>query len=687
MKKGIFVLSVISLLLISNVLFLSTSANNPTSQLTVQFITTGDGKASLSDISTHTSPNAGSLMLPSNASQGSCSMVLYPAKQSLSSLQSFQVYVSFTNALPRFVILLDNNGDNQTDVTLMSDYTMAGNGCWQLCQGGQRWGWTNASNTLNAYGDPWETLGHWQTLYGNATIRYVGVALEYWAVADAGGLNQTLYADELILNGVTYGIADPNASSPVDDWSSYRHDSSNAGVSASKASNAVPYWQFNTGDKVRATPTVANGVVYVGSNNGVLYALNAQSGALIWQYSSGSQIESSAAVADGVVFVGILWDGSHGYVDAINATTGARIWRFATNSGIESSPTVVNGVVYIGSYSGCIYALNANNGAMVWSFQTGGLVFSSPAVINGVIYIGSGGGYVYALNATTGGTIWAFRTADTIYASPAVVNGFVYVNSDNGTLLAINAATGTEVWRACFGAGDHADDSPAVAYGTVYVGARNGYYAFNASNGSQLWSFSTTHSPRQTTGYVYSSPSVAGGTVYYGSFDSYLYALNASTGQPIWAYLTGGFLFSSPTIVDGVVYVGSYDGRIYALGNHDPNVPIPTVTPTPAPTPRPNATATPSPSPTPSATATPSPTSTPKPAATTQPNYYYNYQTSPSTPTPQYYSNTNTNTQTEETETQPVTTKEIEINWFIVGAIIAIAVIISMLYVSTCFNQ
>lgn len=686
MKKGIVVLSTILLLVISNFLFLFTLASSATPELNVRFSIVGEGRASLSTLCTYSSANAAMLMLPANASQGSCSMVLYPTNQPLSSLQSFQVYLSFTNALPRFVILLDTNGDSQTDVTLMSDYPMAGNGGWQLCQGGQRWGWTNASGTLNAYSNPWENLGYWQTLYGNATVRYVGVALEYWAVADAGGLNQPLYADELILNGVTYHIADPNASA-ADDWASYRHDASNAGVSASKASNAVPIWQFNTGDKVRATPTVANGVVYVGSNNGVLYALNAQSGALIWQYSSGSQIESSAAVADGVVFVGILWDGSHGYVDALNATTGARIWRFATNSGIESSPTVVNGVVYIGSYSGYVYALNANNGAMVWSLQTGGQVFSSPAVVNGVVYIGSGGGYVYALNAATGGIIWSFRTADTVYASPAVVNNIVYVNSDNGTLFAINAATGTELWRACFGVGDHADDSPAVAYGIVYVGARNGYYAFNASNGSQLWSFSTTHSPRQTTGYVYSSPAVAGGTVYYGSFDSYLYALNASTGQPIWAYLTGGFLFSSPTIVDGVVYVGSYDGKIYALGNHDPNAPIPTVTPTPAPTPRPNATETPSPTATPSATATPSPTSTPKPAATSQPNYYYNYQTSPSTPTPQYYSNTNTNTQIEETEAEPVTNQEFEINWFIVGAVIAIAVIISMLYASTCFNQ
>ncbi len=673
MKKGALALFVIASLLISNYLVLTTFAYNPYPTLTVQFVTYGDGRASLSNISTHSSSNAAMLMLPANASQSSCSMVLYPTNQPLSLLQPFQVYLSFTNALPRFVILLDTNGDSQTDVTLISDYQMAGNGGWQLCQGGQRWGWTNASNTLNTYSNPWENLGYWQTLYGNATVRSVGVALEYWAVADAGGLNQPLYADELILNGITYGIADPNASTS-DDWTSYRHDASNAGVSASKASNAVPIWQFNTGDKVRATPTIANEVVYVGSNNGVLYALNAQSGAEIWQYNSGSQIESSAAVANGVVYIGILWDGSHGYVDALNATTGTRIWRFATNSGIESSPTVVNGVVYIGSYSGYVYALNANNGALIWSLLTGGQVFSSPAVVNGVVYIGSGGGYIYALNAATGGIIWTFRTADTVYASPAVVNNIVYVNSDNGTLYAINAATGTEVWRAIFGTGDHADDSPAVANGVVYVGARNGYYAFKASDGSQLWCFSSLYSPRQLSGYVYSSPAVAGGTLYYGSSDSYLFALNATDGSAIWAYRTGGFLFSSPAIANGVVYIGCYDGKIYAFGNPNIDAPAPTLPPQPTPTPTPTTIPLP--------TSNSSTTQTSTSSSTTTPTQKQTPTVTP-TPTPEPQNFTTQN------EAQPLAvageaTKntELQVNWLILGPIIA-AALASIIVVST----
>ncbi len=653
------VIVVLSLLLLSLLVSgtLASNQNSPNT-LTVQFFTHGEGKAYLSGNSTHGSSYAAELILPSNASQGSCSMVLYPVNQPLSSLQSFQVYTSYTDALPRFVILLDSNGDGQTEVTLMSDYLTCSNSSWQLGQGGQRWGWTNTSNTLEAYSNPWENLGYWQGIYGNATIRSVGVALEYWAVKDAGGLNQPLFADQLVLNGVTYSIANPSPFSN-DDWSMYRHDPQNTGTSTSNAPDATPLWQFSTGDKIRSSPTIANGVVYEGSNNGYLYALNATSGQLIWQYNSGSQIESSAAIANGIVYVGILWDGHNGYVDALNATTGSLIWRFTTNSGIESSPTVVDGVVYVGSYSGYVYALNAGSGSLVWSKLIGGSVFSSPAVVDGVVYVGSCNGYVYSLNAANGAIIWAFRTGSEVYASPAVVNNVVYVNSDNGTIYALKALDGSRIWQAAFGKTDHADDSPAVANGAVFVGSRNGYYAFNASDGSQIWYFTSPYSQRQLTGYVYSSPAVAGNTVYFGSFDSYLFALDATSGSAVWAYRTGGFLFSSPAIANGVVYIGSYDGKIYALGNPNEVTPVPTQTPQP--------TAMPTPSPTANPTSQPAATSTPIPTAK---------PTAPPTPPANQNQAINQNAQTQTSTPEPMAVdQDLSINWLILAGIIAVAAI------------
>ena len=103
---------------------------------------------------------------------------------------------------------------------------------------------------------------------------------------------------------------------------------------------------------------MSNGVVYVGSEDDNVYALNASTGALIWKYATGGMIMvSSPAVADGRVYIG-----SNDYnVYSLNASNGALIWKYTTGGYVVSSPAVSNGVVYVGSYDDKIYALNAAN--------------------------------------------------------------------------------------------------------------------------------------------------------------------------------------------------------------------------------------------------------------------------------------------------------------------------------------
>lgn len=223
----------------SGVSLRTVKANTQTT--TVQFYNIGAGQTSLTNETTHTSPYVAELVIPSSAPQGSGCMVLYPYNKTLNSLQSFQVYTSYANAVPRFVMLLDTNGDCLTDVVLLSDYQFTSNGNWQISQGGQRWGWSEASPDLSTYGNGWNDTSYWKGIYGNATVLSVGVALEYWAVKDSNGLGQSLYADELVLNGVTYNIAPPpnqppNGSTP-DDWPMFHHDPQHTGNSASAASD------------------------------------------------------------------------------------------------------------------------------------------------------------------------------------------------------------------------------------------------------------------------------------------------------------------------------------------------------------------------------------------------------------------------------------------------------------------
>jgi len=589
----IITFTVILILLFSSLLtsFLTVKAQN-NGATTVDLTEIGDGLASLTCQETHTSNYSARLEIPSYATQGSGCLALYPYNGTLGSLQYFLICLSYTNALPRFVICLDNNSDRIVDFLLLSDYQLQSDGSWQFIQAGQRWGWTQASPSLTTYGETWNILNYWRNLYADANVLSVGVALEYWAVKDANGTDQALYADELVLNGVTYNIDAQNLT--ANNWSMYRNNLERSGFSTSPAPSCDLLWRYFTGlssnasvaDHLRATPTIVNDILYMGTNNHNFIAVNTTTAELIWQANVTSNVESSAAVVDGVVYVGILWDGQNGYINAFNATTGQLIWQFAANSGIESSPAVTDGIVYIGSYSGYVYALDANNGSLIWAYLTSGMVFSSPAVVDGIVYVGSGDGYLYALNASTGFRIWAFKAGNTIYSSPAVIEGVIYFNTDNGTAYAIRATNGSKIWNATIGLADHADASPAVANGIAYFGTRNGLYAFNATTGNLIWLFTSPLSTRQTSGYFYSSPAVASDVVFFGSSDCILFALDAHDGSLIWYYRTGGFLFSSPAIANSVVYIGCYDGYVYAIGNPgNQTSPQKTIPPTPTATP------------------------------------------------------------------------------------------------------
>ena len=202
-------------------------------------------------------------------------------------------------------------------------------------------------------------------------------------------------------------------------------------------------FKFKTGDWVVASLAVSDGVVYVGSKDNHLYAINANTGQEIWRFKTGDGVSLSPALFDGVVFVGSVSDGvvfvgaRDNHLYAVNTNTGQEIWRFQTDSWIRSSPAVSDGVVYVGSDDNHLYAVNTNTGQEIWRFQTDSWIRSSPAVSDGVVYVGSDDNHLYALNTNTGQEIWRFKTGGDVWSSPAVSDGVVYFGSNDGYLRAL----------------------------------------------------------------------------------------------------------------------------------------------------------------------------------------------------------------------------------------------------------
>ncbi|MDI6751561.1 MAG: PQQ-binding-like beta-propeller repeat protein [bacterium] len=332
------------------------------------------------------------------------------------------------------------------------------------------------------------------------------------------------------------------------------YDATNGNLKyATNPENALK-WRYMTGNCVNSSPAIgANGVIYVGSDDGNLYSLN-YDGTFRWKFQTGGSVHSSPAIAsDGTIYVGS--DDCRLY--AINPN-GTLKGSYTTGGSVHSSPAIASdGTVYVGSNDCRLYFLNPN-GTLKGSYTTGGDVNSSPAIgTNGIVYVGSDDNYLYAINPTIGTYTWRYLTGDDIDSSPAIgANGTIYFGSDDNYLYALNS-NGTLKWR--YETGGDIDSSPAIgADGTIYFGSDDNYlYALN-SNGTLKWRY-------ETGGDIDSSPAIgADGTIYVGSDDNYLYAIR-SNGTLRWKY-QAGYIDSSPAIgADGTIYFGSDNNYIYSL--------------------------------------------------------------------------------------------------------------------------
>jgi eukaryotic-like serine/threonine-protein kinase len=224
-----------------------------------------------------------------------------------------------------------------------------------------------------------------------------------------------------------------------------------------------------------------------------------------------------------------------------------------------------------------------------WKFHTNGYVFSSPAISGGVAYVGSTDGNLYAVDLQSGAEKWKFKTQARITSSPTVESGVVYFGSYDGHFYAVDAASGKEKWKfatpgerqftakhlhGVLPIGEAMPDpfdcylsSPVVFNGSVFFGSGDGnVYALDAATGKEKWKF-------QTGDVVHASPALANGTVFLGSWDSYFYALDAETGKEKWRFKTGEDheiynqvgIQSSAAVADGIVYFGCRDSNLYAV--------------------------------------------------------------------------------------------------------------------------
>lgn len=346
-------------------------------------------------------------------------------------------------------------------------------------------------------------------------------------------------------------------------------------------------WRFDTRGPVTSSPAVFDGLVYVGSVDGSLYAVDAGTGTARWTFATKGERRftapgihgaiprsermpdpfdvfiSSPTVAGGVVYFG----SGDQHVYALDAKSGALKWAFPTGDVVHASPAVVDGVVYIGSWDRNLYAIDAATGRERWRYVTGNDttiynqigIASSAAVANGVVYVGGRDGHFHAVDARTGELRWKHnnRGGWTI-ASPAVRDGIVYFPTSDGTRFkALDAATGEvklDIQNKAV-----SFSSPALVGDVAFYGTSDGYLqAVDVKTATVRATFRTDGSKANGDRYTDENGRLRTNLMYPDrTLDGMIMGL-----RTMW---TLGSILSSPTVVDGVLYVGSTDGHLYAL--------------------------------------------------------------------------------------------------------------------------
>ncbi|MEX2458592.1 MAG: PQQ-binding-like beta-propeller repeat protein, partial [Actinomycetota bacterium] len=457
-----------------------------------------------------------------------------------------------------------------------------------------------------------------QTNDGTLWIADLGIALA--APAPGQGsvirvpLADTVPVPETVKDGLTFpdglGVYSPragrrptsparaNSQWPCGNWGMYgrtlaREFSSDCPTPISPDTVAAlqPAWVFRAplepGDQTTftASPTVVEGVVYVGGWNGVMYALNLEDGSVLWAHqteeSTGATfgpIVSTAAVAD-VGARRMVFFGSGPHLYALDAKDGRRVWTRGFGklpagqddpAEVESSPVVWNGTVYLGmdvhnqrgdetgNNRGGVFALDARTGAIRWRYHselgTGqpasgcGGVWGSPTIDaqTGLLYFGTANcpavndnpklpmEEITALNARSGRRVWTFRPHQ-----PPGQAAYDDLDEDFGaTPNLFRDSNGRKVLGA---------------------GSKDGsYYALHPATGKVLWNTGVTEPAPGVGGFI-GSPAAWNGNVFGGTAigsPPWYHAFDGATGEVLWQGVAGPS-YAASAVTNGVVFAGA----------------------------------------------------------------------------------------------------------------------------------
>jgi outer membrane protein assembly factor BamB len=331
------------------------------------------------------------------------------------------------------------------------------------------------------------------------------------------------------------------------------------------------WWQFSVGSTPPPsdlTPAIADGSVFVASQNGAITRYDGATGKQLWRIQAGQTITGGVGADGLLVVVGT----PKGGVIAFDGQ-GKKLWTAQVTSEVLSPPAIVGGVVVVRTSDNRIFGLDAADGKKRWTVLRAApaLVARSSAgvaVADGTIYAGFAGGKLLAITASNGATKWEAtvstprgtteleRISD-VTSVPEVLDGLVCAVAFQGKLSCFEAASGNPMWSH--------DVSSAAGLGLdiryVYVADDKGLVqAFDRATGASAWKQDRL-SLRQLT-----APVSQGRFVAVGDVEGYIHFLNREDGSFAGRIATDGSpVVTGMKIADQVLIAQTRKGGLFAV--------------------------------------------------------------------------------------------------------------------------
>lgn len=284
-------------------------------------------------------------------------------------------------------------------------------------------------------------------------------------------------------------------------------------------------------DAVYGLPALTDSLLLVASYNHHLYAFDRTSGQMKWgPFVAGEAIIGGATVRDGVVYFG---SSDYG-VYALDVNTGEPVWDqpFKTEHWVWGAPAVDDERVYFGSMDRHVYAVNRKTGSQVWKQAVGGSVPGTVTLSDGLLFVGGVDKKLHALDKTSGQERWSLDLGHWVWGEALVVDDTVYVSALDGRVFALDVADGSPRWDEPTALGSTVRAGPALLGDSLVVGTEQGIlYQIDMKSGEATQLF-------VATGAVLSTPAVVGETIYVGTAVGNIYALDtAGEGATLaWRY-------------------------------------------------------------------------------------------------------------------------------------------------------